>query len=171
MDEATSLYAVACQQCIDTCFRRRAGHQHHALVFGQRCETQGTQAVQIAFYRMSVGMRLRGIKMREAVRPETCNEPTGRVNARCYRPARAQQARQPCAALMHGKMDDQIVMACAQLREQAPFGRRLAQYALFFPVAVDDMELRQMRISGQHGHGIAVNQRVDFTLRRKPLQH
>jgi len=106
-------------------------------------------------------------QMGEALGPEAAAPAqTGR-----HAPARLQQPGQPGAAAVFGEMDDQVVTPAAQGLQQSPFGPGLGQQALLFPIAVDQVQLRQGGMAFQHGCRIGVDQGVDLALGRLGLEH
>jgi len=69
-----------------------------------------------------------------------------------------------------GKVDDQIVATRTQGLDQRPFLAHLAEWAKPLPVAVEQVQLAEIRMQGQHVPCIQVDKGIDFRLRRGRLE-
>ena len=62
---------------------------------------------------------------------------------------------------MFGEMDDQVVVAGSQQRQEMPFPCAGGRTNEILPITVDAMHPGNRRMEGEHGRGVGVNQGVD----------
>src|SRR5207249_442724 len=107
-----------------------------------------------------------GKQVREALRPE----PAAAGRRRRHAVARAERAREPRAARLLGKMDEQIVAPRAQPAEQFHFPGEAFHCAERLPAPAHYVKLGERWMPLEHWRGIVVEQRVDLELRRMRLE-
>jgi hypothetical protein len=78
---------------------------------------------------------------------------------------------EPRPAPVVREVQDELVAAFAQLREQARLAPQLHQRALALPLAVDGVDAGDARVAGQHVGRVGVDERVDLRLRRARGEH
>src|SRR4029450_11010590 len=83
------------------------------------------------------------------------------------RPPWSQQPGERKAARMLGQMDEEVVAPGTQCAQQRPFGARLVEHPLLFPVTVDRMQLRDRRMAREHRRGFRIDERVDLDPRSR----
>src|SRR3989344_5964452 len=88
-----------------------------------------------------------------------------------HRKLRAEQVREPGTARTFREVQQQVVVLRAQRAQQPDFLAQVRNRPLFFPDAVDGVDLADRRVAGKHVLGATVYERVDLEMRRVVLEH